>query len=122
MDSPSQRQLYRNARAEASRFAGYADHSPRWFTLVVELAAGTSVAQLKAAASARWLHVPPVYTSADAPPGLRFCTPQVRPVFFKHIGPGKSLEPLVKRFVLGMPLGAKTAHPAQPDKTLPAPA
>ena len=107
--------------AEASRFAGYADHSPRWLTLVVELTAGTSVAQLKAAASAKWLHVPPVYTSADAPHGMRFCTAQVRPAFFKHIGPGQSLEALIKRFELGMPLGAKTAHSAQPDMALPAP-
>ncbi|MES2942128.1 MAG: hypothetical protein V4772_04570, partial [Pseudomonadota bacterium] len=94
--------------AEASQFAGFADHSPKWLTLVIELTAGTSVAQLEAAASPKWLHIPPVYTSDAAPVGLSFCTARVKPDFFQHIGPGKSLETLIKRFELGMPLGADT--------------
>ena len=94
--------------AEASQFAGYADQSPKSLTLVIELTAGTDVAQLVAAASPKWLEVPPVYTSAAAPAGLRFCTARVKPDFFKHIGPGKSLATLVKRFELGMPLGSST--------------
>lgn len=102
--------------AETSQFAGYADHSPKWLTLVIELTAGTRASQLAAAASPKWLHIPPVYTSADAPAGLRFCTARVRPAFFKHIGPGQSLEALIKRFELGMPLGADTNEVDEADQ------
>ena len=96
--------------AEASHFAGYADHSPKSLTVVIELATDTNVAQLVAAASPKWLEVPPVYTSAAAPAGLRFCTARVKPDFFKHMAPGKPLAKLVKRFELGMPLGSSTGE------------
>ena len=78
--------------AEASQFAGYADHSPRWLTLVLELTTGTSVAQLQAAASAKWLQGPPVYTSADAP-GCAFARRRSGQVFSSTSGPANHWSP-----------------------------
>ncbi len=89
--------------AEADNFAGYGlSNAPKWLPLLIELAPGVSVAQLKAAASPKWLYVPPVYTSPAAPIGLRYCTARVRPAFFKHIRVGGSLHALVQRFELGL--------------------
>lgn len=107
--------------AEASQFAGYVDHSPKWLTLVIELAPGTGVAELEAAASQKWLRVPAVYSSDAAPPGLAFCTAQVKPEFFRQIGSGGALETRVKRFELGMPLGEhlKSAATHRTASTLP---
>ncbi len=93
--------------AEASGFEGYARHrQPHWLTLAIELRPGKSVSELEAAASPAWLHIPPVYTSGIAPAGFGFCTARVKPAFFKHLAPGGSLESLIKRFELGMPLGS----------------
>ena len=97
--------------AEADQFAGYEKHPFKWLSLIIELTPGTSVAQFEAAASKRWLQVPPVYTSGAAPVGLRFCTARVRPSFFEHIKPGHSLHKLVKRFELGMSLAAGADDP-----------
>ncbi|HSV51025.1 MAG TPA: hypothetical protein VLJ57_02830 [Burkholderiaceae bacterium] len=91
--------------AEADQFAGYGKHQPQWLSLILQLTPGTSVAQLTAAASPKWLHIAPVYTSVAAPAGLRFCTARVRPAFFKELRQGGVIHGLVKRFELGMPLG-----------------
>ncbi|MES2973937.1 MAG: hypothetical protein V4757_10020 [Pseudomonadota bacterium] len=88
--------------AEADRFAGYGKHPFKWLSLIIELTPHTSVAQLEAASSKKWLHVPPAYTSRDAPAGLRFCTARVRREFFDQIRPGGKLHKLVRRFELGM--------------------
>jgi len=102
--------------AEADNFAGYGlDKPPEWLPLLIELAAGVSVAQLKAASSPEWLHVPPVYTSSAAPTGLRYCTARVRPAFFEHIRAGGSLHDLVQRFELGLPVGHQTDDPTASD-------
>ena len=101
--------------AEADNFAGYGlSKPPKWLPLLIELKAGVSVAQFKAAASSQWLHVPPVYTSPVAPAGLRYCTARVKPAFFKHIRVGGSLHALVKRFELGLPAGRHADDPTQP--------
>lgn len=101
--------------AEADNFAGYGlSKPPKWLPLLVELAPGVSVAQLLAAASPVWLYVPPVYNSAAAPTGLRYCTARVRPAFFKHIQPGGSLHALVQRFELGLPAGHHADDPTAP--------
>ncbi|MDI1239413.1 MAG: hypothetical protein PSV26_18180 [Polaromonas sp.] len=101
--------------AEADNFAGYGfKKPPKWLPLLIELAPGISVAQLKAAASPGWLYVPPVYTSSAAPTGLRYCTARVKPAFFKHIRTGGSLHPLVKRFELGLPAGHHADDPSAP--------
>lgn len=101
--------------AEADNFAGYGlDKAPKWLPLLIELAPGVSVAQLKAASSPKWLHVPPVYTSGAAPQGLRYCTARVKPAFFKHIRAGGSLHALVKRFELGLPAGQHADDPTAP--------
>ena len=97
--------------AEADQFAGYGGKQPRWLTIALELNPGVSIAQLLAAASPKWLHVPPVYTSATAPQELRFCTARVRSAFFRHIGPGGDLHALVKRLELGLPVGNGTDDP-----------
>jgi hypothetical protein len=89
--------------AEADDFAGYGDRRPKWLPIAIELKPGASVQQLLDAASSKWLHVPPVYTSRAAPTGLKFCTARVRPAFFKHIQPGGRLHALVLRFELGLP-------------------
>jgi hypothetical protein len=89
--------------AEADDFAGYGNRRPKWLPIAIELTPGTSVQQLLAAASGKWLHVPPVYTSRAAPAGMKFCTARVRPAFFKHIQPGGRLHALVLRFELGLP-------------------
>ena len=106
--------------AEADNFAGYGlDKPPKWLPLLIELAPGVSVAQLKAASSPKWLHVPPVYTSPAAPTGLRYCTARVRPAFFKHIRVGGSLHALVLRFELGL---SADYHPDDPHApVVPAP-
>lgn len=101
--------------AEADNFAGYGlDKPPKWLPLLIELAPGVSVAQLKAASSPKWLHVPPVYTSSSAPTGLRYCTARVRPAFFKHIRVGGNLHALVQRFELGLPAGHHADDPTEP--------
>ncbi len=98
--------------AEASGFEGYARHrEPHWLTLVIELRPGKSVSELEAAASPAWLHIPPVYTSDAAPAGFGFCTARVKPAFFRHLAPGGSLAPLIRRFELGMPLGSEVMGP-----------
>ncbi|MDP2034345.1 MAG: hypothetical protein Q8K29_13145 [Polaromonas sp.] len=89
--------------AEADDFAGYGDRRPTWLPIAIELKPGTSVQQLLDAASGKWLHVPPVYTSRAAPTGLKFCTARVRPAFFKHLQPGGRLHALVLRVELGLP-------------------
>jgi hypothetical protein len=101
--------------AEADDFAGYGlNKPPKWLPLLIELAPGVSVAQLKVASSPKWLHVPPVYTSSSAPTGMRYCTARVKPAFFKHIRSGGSLHPLVKRFELGLPAGHHADDPSAP--------
>lgn len=98
--------------AEADSFAGYgAKKPPKWLPVLIELTQGTSIAQLLAAASPAWLDVPPVYTSAAAPVGLRFCTARIKPAFFKHIRPSGSLHGLVQRFELGLPVGRHIEDP-----------
>lgn len=89
--------------AEADNFSGYGDKRPKWLPVAIELKSGTTVQQLIAAASPKWLHVPPVYTSRAAPAGLRFCTARVRPAFFKQLQPDGSLHALVLRLELGLP-------------------
>ncbi|MDI1273582.1 hypothetical protein [Polaromonas sp.] len=89
--------------AEADNFSGYGNKRPKWLPIAIELKPGTTVQQLLDAASGKWLHVPPVYTSRAAPAGLKFCTARVRPDFFKHIQPGGRLHALVLRFELGLP-------------------
>ena len=102
--------------AEADQFAGYEGKQPKWLPIAVELHAGTSIADFIAAASPKWLHVPPVYTSSAAPAGLRFCTARVRPPFFRHIGRGGSLHAFVKRLEMGLPAGP---HAESPDRHAP---
>ncbi|MET0311581.1 MAG: hypothetical protein ABW051_05980, partial [Burkholderiaceae bacterium] len=97
--------------AEAGSFAAFGGHVPRWLPLAVELSAGTSVADLLGASSPSWLTVPPVYTSAAAPAGLRFCTARVKPRFFREIRPGGRLHGLVARFELGLPASAAADDP-----------
>ncbi len=103
--------------AEADDFAGYGlKKPPKWLPLLIELRPNTSIAAFIAAASATWLKVPPVYTSTVAPVGLRYCTAQVRPAFFKQIRPGGSLHFLVKRVELGLPAttaGDKSTPPSK---------
>jgi hypothetical protein len=89
--------------AEADHFSGYGDKRPKWLPVAIELQPGTTVHQFIAAASPKWLHVPPVYTSRAAPKGLRFCTARVRPAFYKQLQPGGSLHALVLRLELGLP-------------------
>lgn len=101
--------------AEADNFAGYGlSKPPKWLPLLIELAPGVSIAQLRAASSPKWLYVPPVYTSPAAPVGLSFCTARVRPAFFKHIRSGGSLHALVRRFELGLPAGHHADDPTAP--------
>jgi hypothetical protein len=99
--------------AEADGFAGYGKAQPKWLSLAVELEPGTTVAQLKAAASTKFLHVPSVYTSDVAPVGLRFCTARVTPAFFAHIKQGGTLHGMIRRFELGMPLGPDVDDPTR---------
>lgn len=94
--------------AEADNFAGYGDKQPKWLPIALELTSGTSIAQLIAAASNKWLHVPPVYASNALPSGFRFCTARVKPAFFKHIQPGGNLHALIERLELGLPAGTHT--------------
>lgn len=89
--------------AETDDFSGYGDKQPKWLPIAIELTAGTTVQQLIAAASTKWLQVPPVYTSRAAPAGLTFCTARVKPAFFKHLQPGGRLHALVLRLELGLP-------------------
>jgi hypothetical protein len=100
--------------AETDQFAGYGGKQPRWLPIALELNPGVSIARFVAAASPKWLHVPPVYTSSVAPAGLRFCTARVRPAFFRHIGPGGDLHAMVKRLELGLPVGNGTDDPTAP--------
>lgn len=102
--------------AEADDFAGYGDRRPKWLPIAIELKPGVSVQQLLAAASSKWLHVPPVYASRAAPAGLKFCTARVRPAFFKHIQPGGRLHALVLRFELGLPAAEYADDPSGPGK------
>jgi hypothetical protein len=102
--------------AEADDFAGYGNRRPKWLPIALELTPGTTVQQLLDAASPKWLHVPPVYTSRAAPAGLRFCTARVRPAFFKHIQPGGRLHALVLRFELGLPAAEYADDPTGPGQ------
>ncbi len=102
--------------AETDNFSGYGDKPPKWLPLAIELTGGTTVQQLLAAASSKWLHVPPVYTSRAAPAGLRFCTARVRPAFFKHIQPGGRLHALVLRLELGLPAAEYADDPTGHSK------
>ncbi len=97
--------------AEADQFSGFEKHAFRWLSLIIELSPGVTVADFKAAASPGWLHVPPVYTSGDAPAGLSFCTARVKREFFHYIQEGGSLYGLVKRFELGMSLAQGADRP-----------
>lgn len=90
--------------AESDRFAGYGDKIPRWLPVAIELRAGVTITQFIAAGSSRWLRVPSVYTSSTAPTGLRFCTAQVRPEFFRAIQPGGPLYLLLQRLEMGLPV------------------
>ena len=100
--------------AETDQFAGYGGKQPRWLPIALELNPGVSIAQFVAAASPKWLHVPPVYASSAAPAGLRYCTARVRPAFFRHIGSGGDLHAMVKRLELGLPVGNSTDDPTAP--------
>lgn len=102
--------------AEADNFSGYGDKTPKWLPIAIELKPGSTVQQLLAAASPKWLHVPPVYTSRAAPAGLKFCTARVRPAFFTHIQPGGRLHALVLRFELGLPAAEYADDPTNPGK------
>lgn len=97
--------------AEAGDFSGYGDRRPKWLPIAIELKPGTTVQQLLTAASSKWLHVPPVYTSRVAPAGLKFCTARVKPAFFKHIQPGGRLHALVLRLELGLPAAEYAGDP-----------
>lgn len=105
--------------AEADQFAGYHVKRPKWLPVALELHSGTTVAQLIAAASPKWLQVPPVYTSLTAPAGLRFCTARVRPAFFTHIRRGGSLHALVKRLELGLPVSVDVDDPTESSASNP---
>jgi hypothetical protein len=97
--------------AEADQFAGYGGDQPRWLPIALELHANSSIAQLTAAASTKWLTVPGVYTSGCAPEGLRFCTARVRPEFFAEIAKGGHLHEMVKRLELGLPAAPYNDQP-----------
>ncbi len=56
--------------AETDQFAGYGGKTPARLPLAIALKPGATIAQL-AAAAAHTLRIPPVYTSATAPTGLR---------------------------------------------------
>ena len=101
--------------AEADRFAGYHGHPPTWLPVVLELDPGTTVSQLEALSSRKWLQVPPVYTSVAAPAGLRFCTARVKREFFKQIRPGGHLHHRVLRVEMGLPLGHQADDPTAPS-------
>jgi hypothetical protein len=107
--------------AEADNFSGYGDKPPKWLPIAIELTTGTTVQQFIAAASPKWLHVPPVYTSSAAPRGLRFCTARVRPAFFKHLQPGGSLHALVLRLELGLPAAEYADDPTGGSQDSPPP-
>lgn len=107
--------------AESDNFSGYGDKPPKWLPIAVELTPGTTVQQFIAAASPKWLHVPPVYTSRAAPKGLRFCTARVRPAFFKQLQPGGSLHALVLRLELGLPAAEYADDPTQGSQDNPPP-
>lgn len=95
------------AWAEADDFRAFGLRAaPRWLAIAIELQPGHSVAELVGAASPRWLRVAPVYLSDDAPRGLRFCTAQAGRGFFRAWRKGGSLRGIVRRFELGMALGA----------------
>jgi hypothetical protein len=102
--------------AEADDFSGYGNKRPKWLPIAIELKPGTTVTQLLAAASRKWLHVPPVYISREAPVGLKFCTARVRPEFFKHIQPGGRLHALVLRLELGLPAAEYADDPTRPSE------
>jgi hypothetical protein len=89
--------------AEADQFAAYGGATPVWLPVALELKPGKTIAQLLQATSRQWLQVPPVYTSAAAPAGLRFCTGRVRPRFFQALRPGGELHAIVKRLEMGLP-------------------
>src|SRR5437867_1967280 len=107
--------------AETDQFSGYGDKQPKWLPIAIELTAGTTVHQLMAAASPKWLHVPPVYASHVTPAGLRFCTARVRPAFFKQLQPGGSLHALVQRLELGLPAAEHADDPTASSPANPPP-
>jgi len=47
---------------------------PQSLPLILELQPGKTIADLIAASEAAWLSIPGVYTAADAPAGLCYCT------------------------------------------------
>lgn len=102
------------AWAENDGFAGYGGQAPRWLPVVIALQPGAGIADLCARASASWLHVPPVYRSAAAPPGLRHCTARVRRGFFEAVAPGGPLADVVARFEMGLPAEAHADDPNPP--------
>lgn len=91
--------------AEVDRFAGYGGPPGNWLPGVVELHAGWSIAAFVALAGPGSVRMRPVYASAAAPAGLRFCAVQAGREFFQQIGPGGRLRDVVKRFELGLPAG-----------------
>jgi hypothetical protein len=98
--------------AEADDFAGYGlKGKPKWLPLLLEVAPGVTLYELRAATSPRWFYLPPIYTSDGAPAGLRFCTCRVKSEFFRRIRPGGKLHAMVRRFELGLPAGAQSADP-----------
>lgn len=96
--------------AEADRFAGYGGGQPKRLPVVIELCVGKTIADLMSAAGA-WVYVPPVYTSAIAPAGLRFCTARAKPAFFREIKSGGSLAHIVARAEMGLPAGPHARAP-----------
>jgi hypothetical protein len=97
--------------AEAGAFAGFGGEVPTWLPLAMELKPGKAVSDLIGASSHQWLRVPPVYTSASAPAGLRFCTVRVKPAFFREIRAGGRLHGIVDRFELGLPASSTSDDP-----------
>lgn len=105
--------------AETDSFSGYGDTPPTWLPIAIELTPGTTVSQLIAAASPKWLTVPSVYTSPAGPAGMRFCTARVKPAFFKAIQPGGNLHALVLRLELGLPAAEYADDPTKSSPTNP---
>ena len=100
--------------AEADDFSGYGlEEPPTWLPLMLEVARGVSMDDLRAATSRRWFYLPPVYTSHAAPVGLTFCTCRVKQEFFEQIQRGGRLHELVRRFELGLPAGHQSDDPTK---------
>jgi hypothetical protein len=91
---------------------------PEKLPLIFELQAGKTVADLVAASEAEWLSIPGVYTAADAPAGLRYCTARVKPRFF-HEFRRSPLREVIARFELGLAVGSRRVE-ARGEATSPA--